>query len=561
MNFIPPPTPNNGRTRQVTRTYPVPPLLGARGLLSRLPHLCQPILIALCLFPAYAQTPSPTPPSADTLFAAGQFEPARQSYAAAEKAAPDDIAPRVGLIRTLLRQDNWPDALTEAQNAAPKFPASADAHGLLALSLIRAGWQSDYAKEAAQALTLDPKDYWGLIASGRAAEWDGKYAAARGFFRQASVIHPEWPEAWLGLVETLTSKSDKDEKAKATHTYLKLSPQGQPHDRMRERLSDLNRNTEAYQQGFGTGPLFERVLPKDSADKLSSETLPINFLGDYIVLPVTINGSHFRLILDTGAGGKITLNSSAARRLKLTPVAHSFVRGVSGRENSDILKGETLTLGSRTYRSVVIDTMSDLPGNADGLFGGNILRDSVVTVDYAASTLTLASGTGATAPVPASVSKSIYLPFHVYQSHLYLPLSVNAKPLWALLDTGATLTHLSLREAKSRLKDVPKTQVHSGTVKRRIGIGQTNPQVEFIASRTPSQLNLSTDPPVNIPISTLGLSELDGEVSPSADFEIGLLLGMSSLTYARRITLDYPHRQLVFEYKDPGAAAGKTSTP
>ena len=30
-----------------------------------------------------------------------------------------------------------------------------------------------------------------------------------------------------------------------------------------------------------------------------------------------------------------------------------------------------------------------------------------------------------------------------------------------------------------------------------------------------------------------------------------MLLGMSSLTYARRVTFDYPRRLFTFEYRDP----------
>ena len=46
------------------------------------------------------------------------------------------------------------------------MPDNADAHGLLALALIRAGWQEPYADEAKKSLALDPQNYWGLLAFG-----------------------------------------------------------------------------------------------------------------------------------------------------------------------------------------------------------------------------------------------------------------------------------------------------------------------------------------------------------------------------------------------------------
>ena len=56
---------------------------------------------------------------------------------------------------------------------------------------------------------------------------------------------------------------------------------------------------------------------------------------------------------------------------------------------------------------------------------------------------------------------------------------------------------------------------------------------------------------MSVQTDTIGESTLDREVSPEYDFEIGLLLGASSLTYARRVTFDYPRRLLTFEYQDP----------
>ncbi len=209
-------------------------------------------LLALCLLtgPLFAAPVSLTP--ADGLFAQGLFESARQTYANAVLTTPDDATPRIGLIRTLLRLDRWADALTEAQAAAKKFPANADAHGLLALALIRAGWQSPYAEEAKQSLTLDPNDYWGLVASGRGAEWEGHLDDARKMFRQASTLHPELPDAWLSLIQTLDEARDTKEILAVSGIYVKLHPQGHPHQEAVEDAQDFLDNAEANRNSFET---------------------------------------------------------------------------------------------------------------------------------------------------------------------------------------------------------------------------------------------------------------------------------------------------------------------
>lgn len=497
------------------------------------------------------------------LFDQGQFESAREAYAAEVGAVPIDTDAQAGLIRTLLRLDRWDEAVPAAQAFAAKFPGNADAHGLLALALIRAGWQEPYADEAKKSLTLDPQNYWGLVASGRAADWDGHTEAARTAFRKASAVHPELPEAWLGLLETLDDEKDVKEKEEAAAAYLKLNPQGQPHDRQVEALRDFQANSASYQHSFGTDPPFQQVAEEADHGKSGTEANPtqirIEFVGDYAVFPVTVNGSKFRLLFDSGAGD-LLLSQGAARRLNLPVLAHSFLRGVSGREGTEVRKADRMTLGSLTYRSIPIETMRFAPPATDGLLGGSTLNDCVVTLDYTSASATL--GPAAVPPAPLPTDRVLTLPFRFYRDHLFVRLQINAEPVWAMLDTGAEQSVFSLRLATQQLKTVPKDDYRTGSFSDRSGIGDTARKVDYIFSRDQSTITLSQTPPLSLTEDTLGESFLDQQVSPDYDFEIGMLFGASSFTYAQRVTFDYPHKLLTFEYTDvspkPDAAKAKT---
>ena len=508
-------------------------------------------LLALLAFARGASCSPPASPSpADTLFAQARFEPARQAYAASVAAAPQEAGPRVGLIRTLLRLDRWDEALTEARAFTAKFPQDTDAHGLLALALIRAGWQEPYADEAKQSLTLDPNDYWGLVASGRAADWDGKTEDGQAAFRKASELRPELPDAWLGLLQTLDDDKDAAEETKVAAKYLALAPQGQPHDQEIESLRDVQANGGAYRRGFESDPAFQQVGDKAHPDAVDAATLKVDFVGDYAVFPVSVDGQKFRLLFDTGAGD-LLLTSGAARRLKLPALAHSFMHGVNGRQKTDVLKAGMMALGGLQYRSIRIRVMNFAPAASDGILGGAALDDCVITLDYGTATATLNPAKTAQAPPPLPGDQSLALPFRIYEDHLFVPVWVNGRSAWAMLDTGAESTPLSLRFAKEQLKDVPKDEYRTGSFRERVGVGDTDRRIEYAYSRDQSTITLSRQPPVSVQTDTIGESTLDREVSPDYDFEIGLLFGASSLTYARRVTFDYPRRLLTFEYKIP----------
>jgi len=518
------------------------------------------VLLA-CLLPTLRTGADPIVLSysgADQAFASGRFEEARQDYALAARTSTGDAAPRLGLVRTLLRMDRWPEAVTEAQQAAQKFPSSADAHGLLSLALIRAGWAAGCADEAKRSLALDAGDYWGLVAEGRLADWDGRREDARRLFRQASAAHPELPDAWGYLLGTLDETHDAVEVASVAAAYIRLTPHGHPHEEGVEDARDLLANAASYGRAFGGQRAFQRSAPAPvapgAADSDDTTTFPVDIVENYFVLPVSLDGVRYRLLFDTGGGNDITLNRRAAGKLKLTPLAHSFIRGVNGREGSETLRAESMAVGAWTYRAIRIDTTSAVFAGFDGIIGGSVFRDSRVTLDAKAQTVTLARGAAGGAPVARPGNRSVVIPLRFFHDDLYAAVFLNRTAVWALTDTGASGTTLSLRLAADQLKTVPKGDSLRGSFRDRHGIGDSDKKTDFIASPDESTLTLSQEPPVSITLTTAGDTDMDREVSPSADFEIGLFLGMSSLLYAERLTFDYPRRQLTFEFVDPDAA-------
>ena len=71
------------------------------------------------------------------------------------------------------------------------------------------------------------------------------------------------------------------------------------------------------------------------------------------------------------------------------------------------------------------------------------------------------------------------------------------------------------------------------------------------ACNTPQKVTFTFDgstPPATLTQDGLiGRSFLDHQISPSMDFEVGMMLGIPVLSQHSRVTIDYPHRLLSFE--------------
>ena len=66
---------------------------------------------------------------------------------------------------------------------------------------------------------------------------------------------------------------------------------------------------------------------------------------------------------------------------------------------------------------------------------------------------------------------------------------------------------------------------------------------------TPAKVKITFDGSdyVSHQIGLNGESDLDRQLSPDANFETGMLMGIPVLAQHSRVTIDYPHRLLTFE--------------
>lgn len=515
-------------------------------LCTRFLRAALPVAALLLLAGSVCRADVPSLSSADAAFAAGKFDRARKDYAALLKSDPKSAPAYTGLVQSLLRQDQWRDALKAAGAAALADPKSADASGLLALCEIRAGEPEQADMDAKAALVLDKDDYWGLVAAGRSAIWNGHKEDGNALFLRATVLHPERPDAWLGLWQTPDGSSVMAANLAVANHYLALKPKGQPFERVTPFIQNVVENETGYWRSFNADPPFHL----DKADEKPGTyyaVFPIQREGKYVLVSVAINGKPFHLLFDSGADS-LLLTKNAAKRLALPVLAKSYVGGMQGRGAAGLLRADTLNLGSITLHSIPLQVVDGYDGPGDGLFGGAILDDYAVTFDFPNGTMTISRGPDAKHLALPHTSVAS-MPLYYYDGHLFVSAHAGKHRVWALIDTGAETDFFSLDLTHLLSADTPKADWREGSTDIRAGIGDSAMMVDYCL--TPQKVTLTFDgslPPATLTQDGLiGGSNVDHQLSPDFGFEVGLMIGVPVLAQHSRATIDYPNRRLTFE--------------
>lgn len=168
------------------------------------------------------------------------------------------------------------------------------------------------------------------------------------------------------------------------------------------------------------------------------QTVPFElFRGNRIFLAGSLNGQATPVMLDSGASST-ALDRAYARSIGLPPGRKVEARGAGGPVEAEVVSNVTLEIGGMKFENMTVGVMDLQPvARAIGrpinvVLGREMFNAAVITVDWAASSLTLSSPD---AFRPATGTTLVELgrtgPFNT------IPLSIGEGPaLTALLDVG-----------------------------------------------------------------------------------------------------------------------------
>lgn len=105
--------------------------------------------------------------------------------------------------------------------------------------------------------------------------------------------------------------------------------------------------------------------------------------------PLVIAGRTVMVEVDTGNGSGPMVSRALADALKLKPIGKKSGGGLGGKIERQLVELPPFTLAGRKYRNLVA-AVDELPNAADLNIGTSILKDFIVTADFAGHSLYLA---------------------------------------------------------------------------------------------------------------------------------------------------------------------------
>jgi len=174
---------------------------------------------------------------------------------------------------------------------------------------------------------------------------------------------------------------------------------------------------------------------------VNTDTMP----DGRIKIPVMLEDRPLSFLVDTG-GISTTIKWEEARALGL-PVRQSIrkLTGVGGSMLNFTVSGEKFSIGELRVRNAPIYVETRPLSGADGTLGPDILRNYDVEIDFARGSLSLVLPDRCAG---ADQAGSTVIAMDVAQNgHVRIPVKIDGKTLIATLDTGATISVISMQAA------------------------------------------------------------------------------------------------------------------
>ncbi len=399
-----------------------------------------------------------------------------------------------------LDHDKYDDAIDLYRKDSKTADLEGDrAHNGLIRALLAAGKTSEADTDAHEWATRSPTNSWAMASLDEVQLHHGSVDQAIASIQAAGrldhcnmQVHIDFAKFSRLTGMNLTAKRHLD----VAHTYDPLNPEIvdawsalQPRSVKLEHVThtletdkslsgDERKSLEKWRES-----LTHPAEPCRLVSKVTSAIIPFQGIKNgptgavHWGLIVAVNGTERRMEIDTGASG-LTLSHSAAAALQLKPDAEGAIGGVGNDHATRAFRAhvKSIKIGNLEFENCDVDVLeSDVAvlTSQDGLIGGDVFGDFLLTLDFPAHQLrldplppipgtenpngpSLTTEGDADTPVrdaytaPGMQNWSAVLRLG---HELLLPVRLNGKtPHLFMLDTGADVTMISAEAAREATK-------------------------------------------------------------------------------------------------------------
>jgi len=348
-------------------------------------------LIIVVLAPPLAAQTISAPVPAQALFNQGRFQDAAAAYRSLMEKDPSSAEAHVGLVRSLLKLDDVPEAETESQNTLEILPQSVLAHAVRGDVYFRRGLMDLAEHEYKSALQTDPKCSRAALGLGRVYSAESNRAKAGELIAQAHALDPDdgdalyywaitlpYPRNAEALAKHLAEFRDAPEKERREREYLEFV-KALAGRRIWIPVRDAERleiKLETLLAPAPRGSATEKQPPLSNGPAMVAKGVGLRVkLNDNAV-------STF--LLDTGASG-LTIKKKLAQKIGARRLSDQSLEGVgsSGPASAYNAWVDKVTIGDLEFRDCVVKvSLKNDVSDEDGLIGADIFDQHLVTIDF-----------------------------------------------------------------------------------------------------------------------------------------------------------------------------------
>jgi len=324
-----------------------------------------------------------TPPNpAETALNKGEYAPAELLFRALLAKSADNEAAHEGLIRTLIAQDKVDDAAKDAESWVAAAPANSMALTALGDVRLRQGVPRDAIlqfQKAAQADLCNARAFYGIATVDELA---GFHASGKRLIEQAYKLHPSDDEINTAWIASLP----RTERLEKWTDYAEHSDQISEENRAKLK-TQLQKESLNYASDCRMAPVSPREATIPMTEIMDGPTHMVGY-----ALDVKFNGKGRRLQIDTGSGG-IMISRAAAMFLGIQREDAKKAWGVGdeGDVKTSIAHVASIKIGGVEFTNCPVEILEKWSVlDADGLIGGDVFADSLLTLDFPKHQLRLA---------------------------------------------------------------------------------------------------------------------------------------------------------------------------